>query len=122
MVGFPASPAPDNGADRSPVGSPASPSSPPAPVDAPDDRTDSFPEECIRRWRRKHRWTHTELKALQSGMDRFGTSWANIKKTYGSTKGPLRRRSQMDLKDKARAELEFRIKNKLPRGIFALVR
>ncbi|CAG8770735.1 2761_t:CDS:2, partial [Cetraspora pellucida] len=41
---------------------------------------------------------------------------------FGSTKYPLSRRSQIDLKEKARAELDFRIKNKQPRGIFALVR
>ena len=52
----------------------------------------------------------------------YSTSWATIKAKFGHNKGPLSGRTQVGLKDKARAELEYRIRRKLPLGVFSKVK
>ncbi|CAG8518991.1 12134_t:CDS:1 [Acaulospora colombiana] len=66
----------------------------------------------------RSRWTSTELKALEQGMELFGTSWAQIIEKYGRENGPLSNRNPVQLKDKARNEKLRRLKMELPLGIF----
>ncbi|CAG8747981.1 20120_t:CDS:2 [Dentiscutata erythropus] len=84
---------------------------------------ESSPEfSKLTRFSRKQRWTKEELDALTQGMRRYGTSWFLIKEHFGYNGGPLSKRKPVSLKDKARVELECRIKNKLPLGIFNKVK
>ncbi|CAG8457076.1 772_t:CDS:1 [Funneliformis caledonium] len=72
----------------------------------------------FRRGKRRQFWTPVELKALEIGMNEFGTQWAKILRLYGGTHGPLRNRNSVQLKDKARNEKKRRIKYNLELGIF----
>ncbi|CAG8824210.1 30803_t:CDS:2, partial [Gigaspora margarita] len=66
-------------------------------------------------------WTQRELNFLIKGMEKYGTSWAKIERKYGNPGGPLSRRTQMNMKDKARTELDRRLRDGLPPGVFSQV-
>ncbi|CAG8637698.1 2394_t:CDS:2, partial [Scutellospora calospora] len=63
-------------------------------------------------------WSQNELNYLIKGMEKYGTSWSSIEKKYGGSKGPLKKRTQMHMKDKARSELKRRLRSGLSPGIF----
>ncbi|CAG8475649.1 14240_t:CDS:1 [Cetraspora pellucida] len=69
---------------------------------------------------KRHKWTDLELHYLECGMEEFGTSWKDILKKYGKPHGPLRNRSAVNLKDKARNEKARRIRNGITLGSFEL--
>ncbi|CAG8748589.1 24542_t:CDS:2 [Dentiscutata erythropus] len=66
-------------------------------------------------------WTQRELNFLIKGMEKYGTSWSKIERKYGNPEGPLSRRTQVNMKDKARSELDRRLRCGLPSGVFSLV-
>ncbi|CAG8820644.1 5389_t:CDS:1, partial [Racocetra persica] len=70
-----------------------------------------------RRLRKK--WTNEELQALEDGMREYGTHWVQILEKHGSSSGPLRNRTQIQLKDKARNEKQRRMKAGMDVGVFA---
>jgi hypothetical protein len=74
----------------------------------------------FRRVKKRIFWTHLELEALENGMKEFGTQWARILRMYGGNHGPLRNRSAVQLKDKARNEKLRRIKSKQDLGVFCM--
>ncbi|CAG8508312.1 7526_t:CDS:2 [Cetraspora pellucida] len=69
-----------------------------------------------RRLRKK--WTNEELQALEDGMREYGTHWARILEKHGSSSGPLKNRTQVQLKDKARNEKQRRMKAGIDVGVF----
>ncbi|CAI2172960.1 11249_t:CDS:1 [Funneliformis geosporum] len=87
---------------------------------ASDNTTPEDSNNQFRRGKRRHFWTPLELRALETGMNEFGTQWAKILRIYGGTHGPLRNRSSVQLKDKARNEKLKRIKYNLDLGIFRI--
>ncbi|KAI9481442.1 MAG: hypothetical protein EXX96DRAFT_566733 [Benjaminiella poitrasii] len=64
----------------------------------------------------KSPWTDEEVKALELGMERFGTRWADIKEAYTI----LRSRTGVQLKDKAVNECIRRHKHGERIGVFEL--
>ncbi|CAG8534992.1 15917_t:CDS:2 [Racocetra fulgida] len=70
-----------------------------------------------RRLRKK--WSNEELQALEDGMREYGTHWVQILEKHGSSSGPLRNRTQIQLKDKARNEKQRRMKAGMDVGVFA---
>ncbi|CAG8781169.1 36934_t:CDS:1, partial [Racocetra persica] len=75
----------------------------------------------IRRGRNfRRKWSEHELKALEAGMEEFGTSWSKIYDKYGNAYGILRNRSQIQLKDKARNEKLRRKRCGIEIGVFEL--
>ncbi|CAG8573392.1 9385_t:CDS:2 [Cetraspora pellucida] len=67
-------------------------------------------------------WTQRELNFLIKGMEKYGTSWSKIERKYGNSGGPLSRRTQVNMKDKARSELDRRLRCGLSPGVFSQVR
>ncbi|CAG8766421.1 17828_t:CDS:2 [Racocetra persica] len=61
-------------------------------------------------------WTQRELNFLIKGMEKYGTSWSKIERKYGNPGGPLSRRTQVNMKDKARSELDRRLRCGLSPG------
>jgi len=52
--------------------------------------------------RERHQWTEDEEAALISGIEEYGCRWSLIKQQDSAGEGFLERRTQVDLKDKAR--------------------
>ncbi|KAJ9086924.1 hypothetical protein DSO57_1038531 [Entomophthora muscae] len=71
----------------------------------------------------RNRWSDVELKALERGMLDHGTRWANILAdhgVHGRISQDLARRSQVQLKDKARSERRIREREGKALGVFSL--
>ncbi|RIB15531.1 hypothetical protein C2G38_1573637 [Gigaspora rosea] len=69
---------------------------------------------------RRTKWTDLELNYLERGMEECGTRWEDILKLYGRPHGPLRNRTAINLKDKARNEKAKRIRDGIKLGVFKL--
>ncbi|CAG8479059.1 6996_t:CDS:2, partial [Dentiscutata heterogama] len=69
---------------------------------------------------KRNKWTDLELNYLERGMEEYGTRWEEILKHHGKPHGPLRNRTAMNLKDKARNEKARRIRDGVTLGIFEL--
>ncbi|KAF0509109.1 myb DNA binding protein [Gigaspora margarita] len=67
----------------------------------------------------RKKWSNEEIQALEDGMREFGTHWARILEKHGTSNGPLKHRSQVQLKDKARNEKQRRMKAGMDVGVFA---
>jgi len=64
----------------------------------------------------KHvKWMQEELNELEEGMKKFGTNWSHI---LDMADGPLKTRTTVQLKDKARNEKRRREREGIPLGIF----
>lgn len=64
----------------------------------------------------KHvKWMQEELNELEEGMKKFGTNWSQI---LDMADGPLKTRTTVQLKDKARNEKRRREREGIPLGIF----
>lgn len=61
------------------------------------------------------------MHALEEGIRQYGKSWANIKKNYGNDGQVLERRSQTQLKDKARSEFVRRSRDGIELGGFEIM-
>ena len=61
-------------------------------------------------------WTAEEIDALEAGLNAHGGQWALIKSVY---KDALCNRTNVQLKDKARNELNYRKKAGEPLGVYA---
>ncbi|RIA98791.1 hypothetical protein C1645_812271 [Glomus cerebriforme] len=70
----------------------------------------------------KVKWNKQELHALEEGMRQYGKSWTNIKNHYGNIGQALERRTQTQLKDKARSELVRRLREKIDLGAFEVMK
>lgn len=64
-------------------------------------------------------WTSEETVALEEGLSRFGPSWVKIKKAYPEA---LRNRSNVQIKDKARTEYNYRLQSGLPLEMYECLR
>ena len=62
-------------------------------------------------------WTEAETDALEKGMEMFGNDWKTIRDHFSKT---LERRSNVNLKDRARNVKRRRIKEGIPLGIWHL--
>lgn len=62
-------------------------------------------------------WTQEETDALEKGMEMFGNDWKTIKNHFSET---LKKRSNVNLKDRARNVKKKRKKEGLPLGIWDL--
>lgn len=62
-------------------------------------------------------WTEEETNALEEGMELYGNDWKTIKEHFSQT---LSRRTNVNLKDRARNVKRKRIKENLPLGIWHL--
>ncbi|CAG8670718.1 7887_t:CDS:2, partial [Dentiscutata heterogama] len=82
---------------------------------------DRLPIDSTRNHNRQLRkkWTSEELQALEDGMREYGTHWVRILEKHGTSNGPLRNRTQVQLKDKARNEKQRRMKAGMDVGVFA---
>ncbi|GBC06981.1 hypothetical protein RclHR1_07180006 [Rhizophagus clarus] len=69
----------------------------------------------------KVQWNEQELHALEEGIRQYGKSWANIKRSYGCDGQVLERRSQTQLKDKARSEFVRRLRDGIDLGGFEIM-
>ncbi|CAG8779934.1 25889_t:CDS:1, partial [Dentiscutata erythropus] len=69
---------------------------------------------------KRNRWTDPELRCLKRGMKEYGTKWEEILKHYGKPDGPLKMRTAVNLKDKARNEKIRRIREDIELDIFEL--
>ncbi|RGB41315.1 hypothetical protein C1646_752238 [Rhizophagus diaphanus] len=69
----------------------------------------------------KVKWNERELHALEEGIRQYGKSWTNIKKKYGSEGQVLERRTQTQLKDKARSEFVRRLRDGVELGDFEIM-
>ncbi|CAG8734552.1 16451_t:CDS:2 [Dentiscutata erythropus] len=67
----------------------------------------------------RKKWTSEELQALEDGMREYGTHWVRILEKHGTSNGPLKNRTQVQLKDKARNEKQRRMKAGMDVGVFA---
>jgi hypothetical protein len=61
------------------------------------------------------------LHALEEGMRQYGKSWINIKRNYGNKGQVLERRTQTQLKDKARSEFVRRSRDGIELGSFEIM-
>ena len=61
------------------------------------------------------------MHALEEGIRQYGKSWTNIKKKYGSEGQALERRTQTQLKDKARSEFVRRLRDGVELGDFEIM-
>lgn len=78
------------------------------------DTTNGRSEEKLRKV--NEYWTPNEVEALEEGVRRFGRRWARIKKEYPVA---LERRSQVQLKDKARNIVRALQREGKDLGVFA---
>ncbi|CAG8561227.1 43454_t:CDS:2 [Gigaspora margarita] len=67
----------------------------------------------------RKKWSNDEIQALEDGMREYGTHWAQILEKHGTSNGPLKNRTQVQLKDKARNEKQRRMKAGMDVGVFA---
>lgn len=61
------------------------------------------------------------MHALEEGIRQYGKSWTNIKKKYGNEGQVLERRTQTQLKDKARSEFVRRLRDGVELGGFEIM-
>lgn len=94
----------------------------PAPVPAPVSAPEGDPNGSLTlQKKQKHvkwkyvKWTQEELDELEKGMKKFGTNWSLI---LNMAEGPLKTRTTVQLKDKARNEKRRREKEKISLGVF----
>ena len=90
----------------------------PAPVPAPEGSLISQKKNQKHvKW--KHvKWMQEELNELEEGMKKYGTNWSLI---LDSADGPLKTRTTVQLKDKARNEKRRREREEISLGIFQIV-
>ena len=102
---------------------PAVPAAVPAPVPAPVSAPVPAPEGSLipLKKNKKHvkwkhvKWMQEELNELEEGMKKFGTNWSRI---LDMADGPLKTRTTVQLKDKARNEKRRREREGISLGIF----
>ena len=68
----------------------------------------------IRRKKKRIEWSKKELDSLEEGMKKHGTKWTLIR----DMSSPLKNRTDVQLKDKARNEKRRREREGIPLGIF----
>lgn len=75
-----------------------------------------IPQNKFNRKKQKRiEWTQEELEELEEGMKKFGTNWTLI---LNMSSGPLKNRTNVQLKDKARNEKRRREREGIPLGVF----
>ena len=87
----------------------------PAPVPAPEESliTQKKKQKHVK-WKNV-KWIQEELNELEKGMKKFGTNWSLI---LDMADGPLKTRTTVQLKDKARNEKRRREREGISLGIF----